>query len=59
MANGELTARKNVTQPTVRPPKRRPAIQKKGSAATEISPDNARTATFPSPKTRIQKWSRT
>ena len=54
MANGDDRARKKVTQATVRPPRRRPAIQKTGRVITEMTPDRARTARSPRPNTSIQ-----
>ena len=59
MAKGLLTARKNVTQATARPPRRRPATQKSGRETTEITPERARTATSLCPNTAIQPCSST
>ncbi len=59
MANGLLTARKNVTHATGRPPSRRPANQNSGSDATDVTPDRARTAKSLRPKTAIQACRRT
>jgi hypothetical protein len=59
MAKGELSRTRKAAKAARRPPMRSPRRHASGRAATAKIPESDRTARSPSPKTRIQRCSRT
>ena len=55
-AHGDTARSTSTAVAAVRPPSRRPTRQASGRQATEQTPEKARTATVPVPKSRIQPW---